>query len=58
MKHSYGMVLSAHLLVTIVAGKIGGSCTWIELFIESLIVVEWFQIDEVVADVIQHPLTF
>jgi len=52
MRHSYGAVLSAHFLITLVAGKIGGSCTWVRPFIESLIVLEWFQIDEVVADVI------
>jgi len=58
MRHSYGMVLSAHLVETLVAGKIGGNCTWIGPFIQSLVVLEWFQIDEVVADVIQRPLTF
>jgi hypothetical protein len=52
------MVLSAHLLVTLVAGKIGEICTWVGIFIESLIVLEWFQIDEVLADIIQHRLTF
>jgi len=57
MGHSYGMVLSAHFVI-LVAGKIGGSCIWVGPFIESLIVLEWSQIDEMVADVIQHPLTF
>ena len=59
------MVLSARsvsqpslgdLFVHLVTFKIRGSCTRVGFFIEVLIILEWAQIDEMVAGIIQHSL--
>ena len=48
--------LAFPLLIHLVTHKIWRTRTWFRPLIQSSMILKWTQIDEMVADVIQHPL--